>query len=328
MKLNELCKKGKSTLRQKDLLNDGPYPVYGAPGIVGTMKTFQNEMPYICVVKDGAGVGRVMSCEACSSVLGTMQALIPEKGVNKDYLLHLIRSLKLGEGFSGSTIPHIYFKDYGKRVVPDYSFVQQAEIASVFNLIESLIEQRKTILEKLEQLIKSRFVEMFSNCPKNVYLGDVCKFQSGKTVPKEKELSQGDCLYAKVGDLTLPGNEVEIRVSRSYLDAETARKNLIPKGAVVFPKRGGAIGTNKKRITSEPCCLDLNLMSVIPGEQICTSYLFAWFGQMDLADISNGSTVPQINNKDLNGLIIPLPGMLQQQQFADFVAQVDKSRFV
>ena len=141
-------------------------------------------------------------------------------------------------------------------------------------------------------------------------------------------MSSGDFLYAKVGDLNLPGNETRIRFSRTYVDAATAKSCLIPKGAVVFPKRGGAIGTNKKRVASEDCCLDLNLMSVIPGVEICTEYLLAWFEQMDLADIANGSTVPQINNKDLDPLIIPLPKMELQQEFAAFASQVDKSRFV
>lgn len=234
------------------------------------------------------------------------------------------------EKMRGTTARRRSITDANLRALalPLPELAEQRRVIGMFKTLRTILNKGELCFELLDKLIKSRFVEMFSSCSKNVYLGDVCKFQSGKTVPKEKELPQGDYLYAKVGDLNLPGNEVEIRFSRSYLDVETARKNLIPKGAVVFPKRGGAIGTNKKRITSEPCCLDLNLMSVIPGEQICTPYLLAWFDQMDLADISNGSTVPQINNKDLNGLIIPLPDMLQQQQFADFVSQVDKSRFV
>ena len=114
VKLNEICSKGKSSLRQKDVINDGPYSVYGASGVVGTTSDYQNEIPYVAVVKDGAGVGRANACEPMTSVLGTMQALIPNPNVERDYLLYLVRSLRLGGGFSGSTIPHIYFKDYGK----------------------------------------------------------------------------------------------------------------------------------------------------------------------------------------------------------------------
>lgn len=99
MKLNEICSKGKSSLRQKDVINDGPYSVYGASGVVGTTSDYQNEIPYVAVVKDGAGVGRANACEPMTSVLGTMQALIPNPNVERDYLLYLVRSLRLGGGF-------------------------------------------------------------------------------------------------------------------------------------------------------------------------------------------------------------------------------------
>ena len=117
MRLGDVCAKGKSSLRQKDLRNDGPYVVFGASGIAGTSASYQNESPYVAVVKDGAGVGRARICQEQSSVLGTMQALIPNERITCKYLLHLVRSMKLGEGFSGSTIPHIYFKDYSEREV-------------------------------------------------------------------------------------------------------------------------------------------------------------------------------------------------------------------
>ena len=95
VKLNQLCTKGRSALRQKDLTNDGPYAVYGASGIVGSMPTFQNDIRYVAVVKDGAGVGRASLCSANTSVLGTMQALIPVEEVSPEYLLHLIRAMRL-----------------------------------------------------------------------------------------------------------------------------------------------------------------------------------------------------------------------------------------
>lgn len=143
VKLNNLCSRGKSSLRQKDVSNDGPYAVYGASGLVGTMASFQNAVPYVAVVKDGAGVGRASACEAKTSVLGTMQALIPSEGIDRDYLLHLVRSLHLGDGFSGSTIPHIYFKDYGKLPVRLHSPAEQKRIVDIFASIERQIKVSK-----------------------------------------------------------------------------------------------------------------------------------------------------------------------------------------
>ena len=221
-----------------------------------------------------------------------------------------------------------HFKLLKESSFRNFNANDQALIRQVLDDVLEQIGQAYLQLSRLDALVKSRFVEMFDNCGNEAFLGDVCRFQSGKSFSKDKELTFGEYLYAKVGDLSLPENETIIRVSRTYVNAETASKQLIPPGAVVFPKRGGAIGTNKKRITGEACCLDLNLMSVIPGNNICSEYLLAWFNQMNLSDIANGSTVPQINNKDLAPLIIPLPPLYLQQEFADFVAQVDKSRFV
>ena len=160
IRLNELCTKGKSSLRQKDISNGGPYAVYGASGIVGSMNSFQNAMPYVAVVKDGAGVGRTSACAANTSVLGTMQALIPTDGTNRDYLLHLIRSLRLGDDFSGSTIPHIYFKDYGKTLVPFHNPVEQQRIVDILSTVERQIEGSKQQLDQLDSLVKSRFVDL------------------------------------------------------------------------------------------------------------------------------------------------------------------------
>lgn len=184
VKLNEICSKGKSSLRQKDVINDGPYSVYGASGVVGTTSDYQNEIPYVAVIKDGAGVGRASACEPMTSVLGTMQALIPNPNVERDYLLYLVRSLRLGEGFSGSTIPHIYFKDYGKIEVPLPSLEAQKRIVSQLGLIEAQIEQAEAQTTQLDQLVKSRFVEMFGDpvtAVSDITLGEAANMKAGKT---------------------------------------------------------------------------------------------------------------------------------------------------
>ena len=184
VKLNEICSKGKSSLRQKDVFNDGPYIVYGASGVVGTTSDYQNEIPYVAIVKDGAGVGRANACEPKTSVLGTMQALIPNPNVERDYLLHLVRSLRLGEGFSGSTIPHIYFKDYGRIEVPLPPLGAQKRIISQLGLVEAQITQAEAQIEQLDQLVKSRFVEMFGDpvtAASTIKLGEVANMKAGKT---------------------------------------------------------------------------------------------------------------------------------------------------
>lgn len=127
--------------------------------------------------------------------------------------------------------------------------------------------------------------------------------------------------------MNLPGNEVYIKSSKAYVSTDTAGKTPIPAGAVIFPKRGGAIGTNKKRILVEDTCVDLNTMGVIPGARITTEYLYGFFNGMDLMSIADGSTIPQLNNRQIAPLALVVPPVEAQKQFAEFFNQADKSKF-
>jgi type I restriction enzyme S subunit len=78
-----------------------------------------------------------------------------------------------------------------------------------------------------------------------------------------------------------------------------------PAGTVIFPKRGGAILTNKKRILSKESAFDLNLMGVIPSNNVLERFLFNWFLLLDLGKLCDGSNVPQINHSDIEPLNFP-----------------------
>jgi len=316
VKLSDLCSKGKSALRQKDVLNNGPYPVYGASGVIGTMSAFQNEVPYVCVVKDGAGVGRVMACEACSSVLGTMQALIPKDGVDNDYLLHLVRSMKLGEGFSGSTIPHIYFKDYCKRTVQSLSFAQQVKVSSVFRLVELLMGQNKLALDILDQLVKSRFVEMFGDPLSNPYsfkteMGlKLFKMGNGKTKPEPERFESGIPAFG--------GNGISWYSKDSLVDFPT----------IVIGRVGRHCGNT--RLVCEPCWVTDNAMYIkeFLGESFNLVFLDELMKVVGFNKYADQGDLWKITQQPFMEFEYLVPPLALQQQFADFVAQVDKSRFV
>ena len=76
--LGDVCKKESSNIAQKDIMEcEGEYPIYGAGGFIKNVNFYQQELPYIAVVKDGAGIGRTMLLPAYSSVIGTMQYILP-----------------------------------------------------------------------------------------------------------------------------------------------------------------------------------------------------------------------------------------------------------
>ncbi|KAB2872052.1 MAG: hypothetical protein F9K37_01525 [Bacteroidales bacterium] len=146
-------------------------------------------------------------------------------------------------------------------------------------------------------------------------LGEVCEFKNGTTIDSRLEKSAGEVIYAKVGDMNLEGNEDYITISSRYVDLKSINQNqIIPSGSIIFPKRGGAIATNKKRRIIKPTIVDLNTMALVPSKIIDKDYLFFWFKQIDLSDLSNGTSIPQINNYSFDDVHISYPKSIPEQQ--------------
>jgi type I restriction enzyme S subunit len=144
-----------------------------------------------------------------------------------------------------------------------------------------------------------------------VKLGQLCEIVSGNTPKGLENISNtGLRQFYKVSDMNLIGNEIKMTNSNLNLTEEEVQKLKIktyPKGTVIFPKRGGAILTNKKRVLSRPASFDLNIMGILPNNLVTSAFLFYWFQKLDLSKIYDGSNVSQINNKNIAPLEFPLP---------------------
>lgn len=162
-RLKDVVRQQKSSLKLSDLKKHGAFPVFGASGLVGYRDFFQSEKEAVAIIKDGAGIGRVSMLPKHSSVLGTMQMLEPKEGISNSYLFYYLSHLKLRKSFTGSTIPHIYFKNYSDSSFPDVSYNQQCQVAEKLDAIRKSIEQKSNQLSILDSLIKSRFMEMFGD---------------------------------------------------------------------------------------------------------------------------------------------------------------------
>ena len=157
-------------------------------------------------------------------------------------------------------------------------------------------------------------------------LGEICKIVSGNTPKGIENISNtGNYQFYKVSDMNSSGNEVRMTRSNYNLSNEEVVKlklKLYPKGTVIFPKRGGAILTNKKRVLSKDSTFDLNLMGVLPNENVNSSFLFYWFINLDLGKICDGSNIPQINNKNIAPLDFPIPPIETQQAIVSKIEEL------
>ena len=150
LRIKDICTKGSSTLKQKDVEKlSGKYPVYGASGLIAKMDSYHQEKDYIAIVKDGSGIGRVMFLPAKSSVIGTMQYILPKEGYDIFYIGYCLQSLNLSSYKQGAAIPHIYFRDYGERIVKvTDSISEQKDIVNRINVQFSKIDKLKQNAEK------------------------------------------------------------------------------------------------------------------------------------------------------------------------------------
>lgn len=146
--LEDAVKKGSSNISLNKIKNDeGRYPVYGAQGLVSQVSFYQQDKEYLGIIKDGAGIGRVSKHPAKSSILATMQYIIPKNGFDIDFIHYFLNSIDFEKHRNGSTIPHIYFKDYKSEPFPLLSLPEQKRIVAKLDQAFSAIERSKNNAE-------------------------------------------------------------------------------------------------------------------------------------------------------------------------------------
>ena len=336
-RLGDICKKASSSVAQKDLDgNEGNYPIYGASGFIKNVDFYHQEQPYIAIVKDGAGVGRVMKLPAKSSVIGTMQYIIPNDGVNVSYLAYALEHMNLSKYYLGAAIPHIYFKDYCNETLPSHTTAEQEKIAVVLDRVVAMIVRRKQQLAKLDELVKARFVELFGDPVKNDMgwecqpLNDVCDgIGDGLHGTPEYDDNGG---YPFINGNNLIDGEIVITPATKMVSEETYKKHLIEisPNAILISINGTlgklAFYNGEKVMLGKSACycnLKPNVNKVFVYG-VMRSDAFAEF----LDSCSTKSTIKNVGLKAMREYRLILPPTELQEQYASFVKQTDKSKLV
>lgn len=134
-------------------------------------------------------------------------------------------------------------------------------------------------------------------------------------------------LGIKVSDMNRAGNEVELRGAAltTSLDRSIAEHRGAPPGTIIFPKRGAAIATNKKRLSTTWTVFDPNVIGVRARAGLDQRFLFHWFQEFDLRTITEPGPTPQLNKKNLEPLLVPVPSNLDDQtEIAGVLDAIDR----
>ena len=160
---------------------------------------------------------------------------------------------------------------------------------------------------------------------KVVRLGDVAKTLGGTGFPHSYQgHKSGGFPFYKVSDMNSLGNERYLTGAENYIEPDQAKKlkaRIVPSGAVVFPKVGAALLTNKRRITSQECCVDNNVMAVV-SETLPSDYVFEFFNRIDFGSIVQMGAVPSVNQSQVEALDFPA---LNESEHDDFQQQLNNN---
>lgn len=334
-RLGDVCKKGTSNIAQKDLEgHSGIYPIYGASGFITNVDFYQQENSYIAVVKDGAGIGRIMKLPAKSSVIGTMQYIIPNDTVDISYLAYAMEHMNLSKYFTGATIPHIYFKDYQKEELPLPPLDEQRKIAAVLDKVSSLIAKRRQQLDKLDELIKARFVEMFGDPVTNpnqwekVPLSDLADVRIGpfgSLLHKEDYIAGGHPLVNPshiLDDKIVVDKKLSVS-EQKYAELEPYHLKI---GDVVMGRRGEMGRCAVVQYEGLLCgtgSLLIRTKGNVTADYIQKIISFPSF-KKTIEDMAVGQTMPNLNVPIVSNFQIIKPPLQVQKKYYQFVEQTEK----
>ena len=264
--------------------------------------------------------------------------------VNKDYFVFAVKyNLKKMESKAhGATMKHIVKKDFDDMLIPFPSIEKQAVIADILSKAANIIGTRQKELQKLDELIKARFVEMFGDPEINSMnlpvkpMTEVCEIidgDRGKNYPTQEEFSdEGYCLFLNAKNVTSNGFSFENCMFVTKEKDELLRKGHLNRGDVVLTTRGtiGNLAFYDESVPYENVRINSGMVVLRMNHEIVSERFFIEQFKMQIGSIkekiASGSAQPQLPISTMNKIVVLMPSVKQQQVFTDFVKQVDKSK--
>ena len=334
--LTELCHpKQWKTIASKDLLSQG-YPVYGANGLIGYWCDYNHNSDVLTIGCRGT-CGALNIIGGKSYINGNAMCLDElSHDIYIRYLYYYLRWYDLRKIITGTTIPQITIQGLQKVWVDYPSIKKQSEIVYVLDKVNLIIDYYQQQLQKLDDLVKARFVELFGdgNHP-HIALIDLIIEGAGLSYGI---VQPGDDGTGDMGVLR-PVDMVDGKISTAsikYIDRSIGdgfKKTELYGDELLITVRGT---TGITALTD----IRFNGMNVTRGiavvrydrNKINPVYLNAYLNtdesQRYIQEHTRGATLQQINLSDLRVQQIMVPPLALQEQMAAFIEQTDKSKFV
>ena len=232
----------------------------------------------------------------------------------------------------GGVIKYIKLGNLTEAKIPMCSIAKQNEIVANLDKVNTLISLRKQQLSKLDELVKSRFIELFGDLKTNPYhwenrsLVDVATIDTVMVTDYKKYAN-----YPHIGIDSIEKNTGRLFGYRTIAeDKVISGKYLFTSKHIIYSKIRPNL--NKVALPDFEGLCSADAYPILPNESVCLRIYLGYVMRSEffleyILPFSRRANMPKVNKEQLSGFVLPIPNIDVQQQFATFVEQIDKSKF-
>ncbi len=300
-KLEDVCYSKSSNVSQNKLYDEiGDYPIFGASGLIKNVSFYHRDKPYLSIVKDGSGFGRITKMDAFTSVIGTLQYILPNDEIDLDYLNYSLMSVDFKKYVQGAAIPHIYFKDYKNEPFLWMPLPEQQRIVAILDEAFAAIAKAKANAEQnlknSKELFESYLQGVFENKGEGwekKRFDEICVLQRGFDLPTH---SRNEGSYPLVSSNCIT----------DWIDLWKVKSPGVVTG------RSGTIG-NVHYIEEDYWPLNTALyIKEFHGNY--ERFIYFFLKQFNLGKYSSGAGVPTLNRNNVHSEMVWFPKSIKVQQ--------------
>ena len=265
-----------------------------------------------------------------------LAAITPDKGkIALEFIYWLLKGKhdELNGRGTGSTFKAISKKVLEETLVPDIDFDKQHECATILEKAYSIIQMRKQELKEFDNLIKARFVEMFGNLKTNSKGWKVVSFTDCAEIDTTMIHDfTGYEEYPHIGIESIQKDTGRLVGYKTIAeDGVISGKYLFTPEHIIYSKIRPNL--NKVALPDFEGLCSADAYPILVKKDVCTREYFGYtmrstFFLDYILAFSGRTNLPKVNKKQVEGFSLPLPPIELQDQFAAFVAQVNKSKVV
>ena len=291
----------------------GMYPYYGANGIQGTINQYIFDDKLVLIAEDGGHFGSKTKPIAYLVngkcwVNNHAHVLRTKKGFLAEYICYSLMFYKIEGYINGATRQKLTQAALRKLIIPKRSVEYQKAIVDRLDLVKCIIEKKQNIINELDLLIKSRFVEMFGDIKERGRFKvkkwkDVLDIFNGKDYKIVQVDKGGYPVYGSGGIIA------------------RANDYICPAGTIIIGRKGSI---NNPILVNEKFWNVDTAFGIVPKEIINNSYLYYFCKRYNFNHLNKATTLPSLTKRDLLEIEINIPALEEQVKFSEFVNQINK----